>query len=345
MADEVDDRLDALESTIKTLEGTLADMKKPWYRTRGFQGSALAIALGLVAWGYSFINKDPELPRMFHQHVLMSDQALALIMKRDFSDTESNGDLEKQMTLKMKSQIEHDDTKGFVSTIADQVLRSEPSKEMLFEIAATRASRTYSNARIFQRQPLPLGSVRCQIISDPELWAFLSRPSKLRRTQVSERLASTDPMAPPPDPGHKLSGPCENNQELKAETEVSFVDTSAVVVPYVANAGDRVELEIQVLANTYDETGDALRSQAGHTYVEAVHERPSAAQSQAKVEFDEVTQANLLSASFTAPQGDRAHLIFIHLNEKGMEKLTAEVNETLIVVFATVTVFPNSTLQ
>ena len=331
MAD-VDTRLDELEHQVEDLTSELTALKRPWYRTGGFKTSAVGIALALLAWAYAFIGKEPEIPRMLHQHVLMSDQALALIMDRDISNAESDGALEKQMARKVKAQIEHDDTKGYVSTIADEVFRSTPSKQMLFEIAATKGARTYSDARIFRRQLLNLGSVRCQIISDPELWAFLNGP------------AGGGGAAPPPTHrvSARLKGACDNNEEIGAETEIAFLDTAPVVVPYIANPGDHVELRIQVLANSYDEDGDPLRSSVGHTYVEAFHERPNAAAANTPVAFNDVVQNNLLTASFTAPEGDLTHLIFVELNEAGAQKLDNEAQNTLIVVFATVTVIPAS---
>lgn len=328
-----DERLDKLEMMTASLERALAEVRKPWYKTGGFKGSAIGILAAFGLWAYSFFQSDPELPRLLHQNLLMSDKALALMIQRDIDNPESTNVLSKQVGRKADVRLKADDAQEHISNIAMEVFNSEPSQKKIYKIAATQAARTYSEARIFRRQELSLGSVRCQMISDPELWNLLSK--------VKLDIPNVPPHRIPALT--QLENACEGEANNPSNVIVPFFNTSPMVIPYIANPGDDVEVEVQVISNSWDENGNLDRSANGQAFLEVTHEQPNRADG-GGIAFAEQDQGNVFRKSFEAPSGDKSHLVFVQLSDRGLQKLSGK-DDTLIVVFATVTVLPGSNLE
>ena len=208
---KLDERLDALEKEHSKLTGRLANLEKPFWKNIKVLTPIAAVVFVVVGYIASLWADDPEIPRILHSKVLLTDRALALTMKRAREDGDDSYELNGEFKTQFKEHLVVDDTKLFFA-----------------DLASKHGLRTYSGAETYSVQTVPLGRLGCLIIDD----------SEMREVLVSATATA-------PDTFTALEQSCMGVRE---STEVRFADFSTLVVPFHANTKDHVELFVRVHA-------------------------------------------------------------------------------------------------
>ncbi len=308
---ELDKRLDAVEGRISTVEGAVSSAKKPWFRRGGFLGSAAGVLIVIGGWLSGLWMDEPEIPRIVHSNLLLSDRALALTLARGRGDPDRVSPLNTEIHEQVKAHLQND----------------EATKTYLFDIAAAQGVLTYSGSHTYLKHYVPFGSVACLMLSDPDMRDLLLASSDAAPRAVRDKTRA-----------------CTTAQSATAGRTIGFSDFSPLVVPFQASAGDTVEISVRVLAQRPDPAGFVEYSK-GHELFEAVlfPDTP--------ITFDPPVHTNIVQAKVDVPQGRDRHQIAVYLNEAGEEKVDSDKNpnldrdqEFVVSLFVTVKVIPEAKL-
>ncbi len=331
---DYDARLDALEAATSNLRGTIERMKTPFWKRWSFLGSTLGVVLVATGWLWSHFEDDPEIPRMVHSNILMSDKALALTIKRGIAGDGSVSPLVQQIG----KQVDH------------HLKTDEVAREYLFDVAALQGIRTWSAARLFKRQPVVVGSVRCRLLADPLLWESLVSisPDTPEARHIARSCsgggqgggtgggtgAGTGGGEGTAHVGERLAGP----DALRSVAH--FADFSPMILPFQAEAGDAVELDIRILAQRQIDEDTLVEISDAHDFVEATL-FPAA-----DITFDPPVRRNRLTQRLELAEGESAQVLAITLSDEGQSKVQGPdgAGDFYIYLFATVTVIPKPRL-
>ena len=267
----------------------------PWTKSPG----PLAV-LGIIGTiGWSHWQDDHEIPKLFHSNILMTEEALALSLQRGRQSPPSA--LNEQVSLE----------------ISHQLRQNSETKSYLLHVATSHSVRTYVGSRTYVRHEVPLFSLRCLMLSDPDIRQLIARTTQ----DIQD---------------------CTDAEARKVSVLLPFVDLSPLVIPFVAKPGDDVVLSIYVDSHNIGKFGEETSVKYGHKLAQA-HTYPKT-----PVKFNKVSRSNYLSANIDVPEEVADQFISISLNEQGRNMVDASGamgrggdEPYVISLFSTVTVTPS----
>ena len=318
-------RIALLEKKLGDLTNAFArtETTLPVYRRKSVLGGFFAVLAILSVWFSTHFTEDPEIPRLVHKNILLSDKALALILER--GRTTNNSPLNQEVAAEFHHNIEHNNV----------------TQSHLYAIVNRDSVRTYSNSRIYVEHQIPIGSLRCLMHADPALKAIFLAAS----AREFEAMAPSQEMEAKISSGLGIFSDCDSPSGAGALVMIPFTDFTPTTVPFFAKTGDEVLLSLHIDARRIDPNMDIVTLAEGHDLLVEAVLFPNT-----EIQFSNSVRDNHLEARIIIPKGRLDHYVTVSLTEKGAEKVSptpnAEIDGTrgktfIIQIIATVTVRPS----
>ncbi len=313
-----DHRLDDLTERIGRIERGIDARSKPFWKRGTVIGSGVGILIVATGWLASLWMDEPEIPRIVHSNVLLSDRALALTLQRGRSDADRVSPLNTEIHEQVKSHLQTNDV----------------TKQFLYDIAAKHGTLTYSGSRTYLKHRVPIGSVACLMLSEPEMRELLRVSSDAAPGAVQ---AMSNACTKPPDNAEQPGG--------GNGLTIAFTDFSPLVIPFRANGGDQVELIVRVLAHRQEPGIGFVADENGHRLVQATLYPDTA------IDLGDPPESNVLRTTFQVQPGRDRHSVAVFLNDAGEARVDSDKNpevtadqEFVVSLFVTLTVTPQAKL-